>query len=183
MPHNFGPTSLHPPARPEPHVEAWYQPQLTCVGSLWLSQKVPGPASNLRRGQTTSRRLCNCKGTPRTSSPPRRTRHIMFRTRLRIPRQGLSLGLRTTVNARRSLHQVPSLPHDYSQGIPNLMSPGGFAVAWTDYMSLMVEKLNALTTGKFCSSSLPLRNGFALATAARSCSPIAQAPQLTAFHL
>lgn len=107
----------------------------------------------------------------------------MFRTRLRIPRQGLSLGLRTTVNARRSLHQVPSLPHDYSQGIPNLMSPGGFAVAWTDYMSLMVEKLNALTTGKFCSSSLPLRNGFALATAARSCSPIAQAPQLTAFHL
>ena len=120
---------------------------------------------------------------PPPPPPPRRTRHIMFRTRLRIPRQGLSLGLRTTVNARRSLHQVPSLPHDYSQGIPNLMSPGGFAVAWTDYMSLMVEKLNALTTGRFCSSSLPLRHGFARATAARSCSPIAQAPQLTAFHL
>lgn len=75
----------------------------------------------------------------------------MFRTRLRMPRQGLGLGLglglRATVNARRSLHQVPSLPHDYSQGVPNLMSASGFAIAWSDYMSLMVEKLNALTTG------------------------------------
>ncbi|KID90324.1 superoxide dismutase [Metarhizium guizhouense ARSEF 977] len=72
----------------------------------------------------------------------------MFRSRL-LPRAGksLGLGLRTTVNARRSLHQVPTLPHDYSQGVPNLMSPGGFAIAWSDYMTLMVEKLNALTAG------------------------------------
>jgi Fe-Mn family superoxide dismutase len=57
------------------------------------------------------------------------------------------MGLRASVNARRSLHQVPTLPHDYSQGVPNLMSPGGFAIAWSDYMALMVEKLNALTAG------------------------------------
>lgn len=73
----------------------------------------------------------------------------MFRTRLRIPRQGLSaaLGVRTSPNARRSIHQVPSLAHNYSEGVPNLMSAGGFMMAWTHQMGLMVEKLNALTAG------------------------------------
>lgn len=71
----------------------------------------------------------------------------MIRPRLRAPRLAFGLGLRTTVNARRSLHNVPQLPHDYSEGVPNLMSPGGFNIAWTEYMKLMVEKLNALTVG------------------------------------
>ncbi|KAH7328813.1 superoxide dismutase [Stachybotrys elegans] len=79
----------------------------------------------------------------------------MFRSSLRIPRQALGAGLaqRATATApafaaRRHLHHVPTLPHDYSkEGVPNLMSPGGFALAWTDYMTLMVEKLNALTVG------------------------------------
>ncbi|OAQ72184.1 superoxide dismutase [Pochonia chlamydosporia 170] len=72
----------------------------------------------------------------------------MFRSRL-LPRAAKSIGLgpRINPNATRSLHQVPTLPHDYSQGVPNLMSPGGFAIAWSDYMSLTVEKLNALTAG------------------------------------
>ena len=96
---------------------------------------------------------------PRPPSLPPNIHHIhntMFRSRL-LPRAGssLRLGLRTTVNARRSLHQVPTLPHDYSQGVPNLMSPGGFAIAWSEYMSLMVEKLNALTAGMCL--SLPTR--------------------------
>jgi superoxide dismutase len=55
--------------------------------------------------------------------------------------------MRPMVNARRSIHRVPELPHDYSEGVPNLMSPGGFSIAWTEYMKLMVEKLNALTVG------------------------------------
>lgn len=71
----------------------------------------------------------------------------MIRPRLRAPRLAFGLGLRATVNARRSIHHVPELQHDYSQGIPNLMSPGGFNLAWTEYMKLMVEKLNALTVG------------------------------------
>lgn len=83
----------------------------------------------------------------------------MFRTRLlRAPKQALGLGLRassantTTTSsfnaARRSLHSVPALPHDYSQGVPNLMSAGGFAIAWTDYMKLMLDKLNAMVAGQ-----------------------------------
>lgn len=88
----------------------------------------------------------------------------MFRTRLlRTPKQALGLGLRasaaatTSFNpslsagfnaARRSLHSVPALPHDYSQGVPNLMSAGGFAIAWTDYMTLMLDKLNAMVAGE-----------------------------------
>ncbi|RSM20820.1 hypothetical protein CDV31_000191 [Fusarium ambrosium] len=71
----------------------------------------------------------------------------MFRPRLRVPRLASGLGLRSTVNARRSIHHVPELQHDFSQGVPNLMSPGGFAIAWTEYMKLTVEKLNALTVG------------------------------------
>lgn len=87
----------------------------------------------------------------------------MFRTRLlRTPKQALGLGLRassatTSFNtsfsaglnaARRNLHSVPALPHDYSQGVPNLMSAGGFAIAWTDYMKLMLDKLNAMVAGQ-----------------------------------
>ncbi|KAL7950765.1 Fe superoxide dismutase [Trichoderma barbatum] len=83
----------------------------------------------------------------------------MFRTRLlRMPRQALGLNLRASVNAttsfntsfsnaKRSLHSVPALPHDYSEGVPNLMSPGGFALAWTDYMTVTVDKLNAMIAG------------------------------------
>ncbi|KAJ4170463.1 hypothetical protein NW754_006601 [Fusarium falciforme] len=71
----------------------------------------------------------------------------MFRPRLRAPRLAFGLGLRSTVNARRSIHHVPELQHDFSQGVPNLMSPGGFAIAWTEYMKLAIEKLNALTVG------------------------------------
>jgi Fe-Mn family superoxide dismutase len=97
----------------------------------------------------------------------------MFRTRLlRTPRQALALNLRASANgsssngsfntinsiangkgfsARRSLHSVPSLPHDFSQGVPKLMSPGGFALAWTDYMTVTLDKLNAMIAGEsFC---------------------------------
>lgn len=71
----------------------------------------------------------------------------MLRPRLRVSRLAFGLGIRSTVNARRSIHHVPELPHDYSQGVPNLMSPGGFNIAWSEYMKLTVEKLNALTVG------------------------------------
>ncbi len=46
------------------------------------------------------------------------------------------------------MHHVPALPHDFSEGVPNLMSAGGFEIAWTEYMALTIEKLNALTAGK-----------------------------------
>jgi Fe-Mn family superoxide dismutase len=88
----------------------------------------------------------------------------MFRTRLlRMPRQALGLNLRASaangssfsanssfnkINAARGLHSVPALPHDFSEGVPNLMSPGGFSLAWTDYMTVTVDKLNAMIAGK-----------------------------------
>lgn len=75
----------------------------------------------------------------------------MLRSRL-LPRAARSLRLgpaqNLTAHATRRIHHVPTLPHDYAEGgVPNLMSPGGFAIAWSDYMSLMVEKLNGLTAG------------------------------------
>ena len=72
--------------------------------------------------------------------------------RPRLPRIALSL--------RRSLHNVPPLTHDFTNGVPGLLSPAGFDIAWTQYQSLMVEKLNNLTVGMpafICLNGRPLR--------------------------
>ncbi|KAG5928974.1 hypothetical protein E4U42_007541 [Claviceps africana] len=73
----------------------------------------------------------------------------MFRSRL-LPRAAKSLGVglrRTTPDARRSLHRVPALPHDYTKGIHEFYTENGFGIAWTDYMTAILDKLNALTAG------------------------------------
>lgn len=49
--------------------------------------------------------------------------------------------------SRRSLHNVPILNHNFNNGVPGLLSPAGFDMAWTQYQALMVEKLNILTAG------------------------------------
>lgn len=83
----------------------------------------------------------------------------MFRSRLRSSGLGLAQSLRPATTstasrfaaplAARSIHHVPTLTHDFTNGVPNLMSPGGFNIAWSEYMALTVEKLNALTAGSF----------------------------------
>ncbi|KAM3435525.1 hypothetical protein MY4824_004841 [Beauveria thailandica] len=83
----------------------------------------------------------------------------MFRSRLRTSGLALAQSLRPSTTsttstlvaplAARSIHHVPKLAHDFSQGIPALMSPGGFDIAWTEYMAFTIEKLNALTAGSF----------------------------------
>ncbi|KAM3444089.1 hypothetical protein NHJ13734_001568 [Beauveria thailandica] len=81
----------------------------------------------------------------------------MFRSRLRTSGLALAQSLRPSTTsttstlvaplAARLIHHVPKLTHDFSQGIPALMSPGGFDIAWTEYMAFTIEKLNALTAG------------------------------------
>ncbi|TQV99835.1 hypothetical protein V2A60_005265 [Cordyceps javanica] len=80
----------------------------------------------------------------------------MFRSRLRTSGLAFAQSLRPSTStaprvaaplAARSIHHVPALKHDFSEGVPNLMSPGGFNIAWSEYMALTVEKLNALTAG------------------------------------
>jgi len=63
------------------------------------------------------------------------------------------------VSARRGLinqptgfegHRLPTLPHDETygeHGVDNFLSPEGFDLAWTQYQSMMIEKLNAMTIG------------------------------------
>jgi Fe-Mn family superoxide dismutase len=58
--------------------------------------------------------------------------------RPRLPRLALAL--------RRSIHRVPPMEH-LRNGIPGLLTPEGFRLAYTDYQTLMLEKLNALTAG------------------------------------
>ena len=66
--------------------------------------------------------------------------------RLRIPR--VPLVARPAVGGRRSLHSLPALPHDFKEGVPGLLSADGHEMAWTQYQSLMLEKLNSLVAGE-----------------------------------
>lgn len=66
----------------------------------------------------------------------------MFRSRLRLPRVRLAPGLR-----QRSLHTVPTLDHDFSEGVPGLFSADGYDMAWTQTMDHTLNKLNALVAG------------------------------------
>lgn len=50
-------------------------------------------------------------------------------------------------SSRRGLRTLPMLRHNFSDGVPGLLSPAGFDMAWTQYQSLMIEKLNTLTAG------------------------------------
>lgn len=64
---------------------------------------------------------------------------------LRVSRAARSIP-RLVPLQRRSIHQLPPL-EQFQDGIPGLMTPDGFRIAWTEYQSLMLEKLNALTAG------------------------------------
>ncbi|PYH98169.1 putative Fe superoxide dismutase [Aspergillus ellipticus CBS 707.79] len=48
----------------------------------------------------------------------------------------------------RSLHRVPQLTNDQyfkNNGVPELLSPEAFDFAWTQYQTLLIDKLNLLT--------------------------------------
>ncbi|KAI1112480.1 Manganese/iron superoxide dismutase [Nemania sp. NC0429] len=79
----------------------------------------------------------------------------MLRPRLRIP-QSRAL-LRPTRLFNRSVHSVPILDHfRHAQGVPGLLSPDGFSIAWTKYMEHIVDRLNILTAGTDYESQTPL---------------------------
>ncbi|GKT42118.1 37S ribosomal protein S26, mitochondrial [Colletotrichum spaethianum] len=73
--------------------------------------------------------------------------------RLRIPRVGATIAAaaapaRTTMQMQqRSLHYVPQLAHDFKQGVPGLLSADGYDMAWNQYMTVILDKLNALIAG------------------------------------
>ncbi|KAI0117373.1 manganese and iron superoxide dismutase [Daldinia grandis] len=68
----------------------------------------------------------------------------MLRPRLRIPRASR---LWRPAPQSRSVHIVPRLDIDPEEGVPGLLSAGGFDFAWSQYQQLVVERLNALTAG------------------------------------
>ncbi|KAF9880033.1 superoxide dismutase [Colletotrichum karsti] len=70
----------------------------------------------------------------------------MFRSTLRIPRI-LAAAAPAVRHQQRSMHAIPQLAHDFSAGVPGLLSADGFDMAWTKYMTLTLDKLNALIAG------------------------------------
>ncbi|KAI1420603.1 Manganese/iron superoxide dismutase [Xylaria sp. FL1777] len=71
----------------------------------------------------------------------------MLRPRLRIPRAGALLRRRTSPFAH-SFHTVPELDQFKMHGqVPGVLSPAGYAMAWTQYMEHITEKLNFMTAG------------------------------------
>ncbi|KAL1896611.1 hypothetical protein Sste5346_004646 [Sporothrix stenoceras] len=89
----------------------------------------------------------------------------MFRPRLRTPaafggiissgassllaRQSAQTALAPLSQAlrSRSIHNLPVSRHDAYAGVPNLLSAEGYDLAWTQHMSLMLNRLNQLTAG------------------------------------
>lgn len=63
--------------------------------------------------------------------------------RPRLPRAGNVL----RSFQKRGLRTLPMLNHDFSNGVPGLLSAAGYDMAWTQYQSLMIQKLDALTVG------------------------------------
>ncbi|KAL1966398.1 hypothetical protein VTN77DRAFT_4540 [Rasamsonia byssochlamydoides] len=58
----------------------------------------------------------------------------------------------------RGLHRVPQLRHGEhfrQHGVPDLLSPEGFDFAWTQYQTLMVDKLNLLTQDTIDADATP----------------------------
>ncbi|KAI5920073.1 Manganese/iron superoxide dismutase [Camillea tinctor] len=70
----------------------------------------------------------------------------MLRPRLRIPRVGGLL--RRPTPFRRQIHVMPLLENiNPEEGVPGLLSVDGCQFAWTQYMQLMIEKLNTMVAG------------------------------------
>ncbi|KAJ5156399.1 hypothetical protein N7492_009202 [Penicillium capsulatum] len=58
----------------------------------------------------------------------------------------------------RGIHHVPQLQHENvykTEGIPEFMSPDAFNFAWTQYQTLLVDKLNLLTQDTVDAESKP----------------------------
>ena len=55
-----------------------------------------------------------------------------------------------SIGPHRGLHGVPTLSsgQTYQQhGVPDLISPEGYDLAWNQYQGLMIDKLNEMTQG------------------------------------
>lgn len=76
----------------------------------------------------------------------------MFLSRLRIPRAA-GLAQRVVAPAAAPARSIHHIPHNVAkkfnpeEGVPGLLTADGFDIAWTQHMTLMMEKLNALTAG------------------------------------
>ncbi|KAI1390234.1 manganese and iron superoxide dismutase [Hypoxylon trugodes] len=78
----------------------------------------------------------------------------MLRPRLRIPRASR---LWRPATQSRSIHHVPPLSQfKPEEGVPELLSRGGYDFAWTQYMQFVIERLNALTAGTEFEEQAPL---------------------------
>ncbi|KAI1142769.1 manganese and iron superoxide dismutase [Hypoxylon sp. FL0543] len=84
----------------------------------------------------------------------------MLRPRLRIPRASRlwcpAISCRPTIPCRQIHHVPPLKQFDPEEGVPNLLSPQGFDIAWTQYMQYIIERLNATTAGTEFEGQEPL---------------------------
>ncbi|KAL2259899.1 hypothetical protein VTK26DRAFT_6268 [Humicola hyalothermophila] len=73
---------------------------------------------------------------------------IPARPRLSVPAQSPLLSFAQQSRSRHSLHPLRYVDDNFSQtGIPDFMSPTAFNIAWTQYQSHLITRLNALTAG------------------------------------
>jgi hypothetical protein len=120
--------------------------------SFMILRSLPRPQRQLRLAFSSSSSVTSCRqGYATTTNTFQRPRCSPAPSRTGWKHQAVS--------ARRGLathqmgfegHRLPALPHDeiYSEhGVDGLLSPEGYDLAWTQYQSMMIEKLNLLTVG------------------------------------
>ena len=76
--------------------------------------------------------------------------HYQARTSLRQQLQPLT--------QRRRIHQLPALLHHETfkrEGVPGLLSPTGYQIAWTSYEGMIIDKLNGLVAGEPIENEAP----------------------------
>ncbi|OAA68627.1 superoxide dismutase [Niveomyces insectorum RCEF 264] len=63
------------------------------------------------------------------------------------PTAAATVAVAALPGSRRRIHHMPISRHKAHVGVPNLLSPEGFDMAWTQHMSLMLARLNQLVAG------------------------------------
>lgn len=131
------------------------------------SSSVAFPPAKTERETTPTNRSLVLSPHPNTSPSEKHTTYNkMLRPRLRIPRIG-RIGLsaqgpapqlaplaqsfqqQSRIQQSRSKHTVPPLSLDIANGIDGFLSAGSTEMAWTQYQTLMLEKLDQKTAGTF----------------------------------
>jgi hypothetical protein len=135
------PPSLSTPNHPPPILDLARKKVFVALGM----NKFPGPNSHSNFWETRESNQ-NWSSFSRTVS---QSASVFKMFRLRFPRIPIQrFPTKRSFTNYGQAQRIPTLKHDFTNGVPGLLSPPAFDIAWTQYQTLMIEKLNQLLAGR-----------------------------------